>query len=154
VGETCHTAQIYALDWPKVLEVARETAVAHGVSSRYHLLPGSAFDVDWGTGYEAVLLPNFLHHFDEQTCTTLLRKANAALNPGGQVVILEFVPNEDRVSPPIPAMFSMTMFSTTPTGDAYTFPQFKEMCGKAGFGEPKLMQMEESPESLLLAKKP
>jgi len=124
------------------------------VSSRYHLLPGSAFDVDWGTGYEAVLLPNFLHHFDEQTCTTLLRKANAALNPGGQVVILEFVPNEDRVSPPIPAMFSMTMFSTTPTGDAYTFPQFKEMCGKAGFGEPKLMQMEESPESLLLAKKP
>jgi ubiquinone/menaquinone biosynthesis C-methylase UbiE len=154
VGETCHTAQIYALDWPKVLEVARETAVAHGVSSRYHLLPGSAFDVDWGTGYEAVLLPNFLHHFDEQTCTALLKKANAALNPGGQVVILEFVPNEDRVSPPIPAMFSMTMLSTTPSGDAYTFPQFKEMCGKAGFTEPKLMQMEESPESLLLAKKP
>jgi len=154
VGETCHTAQIYALDWPKVLEVARETAVAHGVSSRYNLLPGSAFDVDWGSGYEAVLLPNFLHHFDEQTCTTLLKKANAALNPGGQVVILEFVPNDDRVSPPIPAMFSMTMLSSTPTGDAYTFPQFKEMCRKAGFSEPKLTQMEESPETVLIARKP
>jgi ubiquinone/menaquinone biosynthesis C-methylase UbiE len=154
VGETSHTAQIYALDWPKVLEVARENAVAHGVSSRYHLLPGSAFDVDWGTGYEAVLLPNFLHHFDEPTCTTLLKKAHAALNSGGQVVILEFVPNDDRVSPPIAAMFSMTMLSTTPTGDAYTFLQFKEMCHKAGFTEPKLTQMEESPESLLVAKKP
>ena len=154
VGETCHTAQIYALDWPKVLEVARETAVTHGVNSRYHLLPGSAFDVEWGSGYEAVLLTNFLHHFDEQTCTSLLKKANAALNPGGQVVILEFVPNDDRVSPPIPAMFSMTMLSSTPTGDTYTFPQFQEMCRKGGFSEPKLIQLEESPESLVIAKKP
>jgi ubiquinone/menaquinone biosynthesis C-methylase UbiE len=154
VAETCHTAQIYALDWPKVLEVAQHTAVTHGVSSRYHLLPGSAFDVDWGSGYEAVLLPNFLHHFDQQTCTMLLKKANAALNPEGQLVILEFVPNDDRVSPPIPAMFSMTMFSTTPTGDAYTFRQFKEMCRNAGFKEPELIQMEESPESLLIASKP
>lgn len=145
--------QIHALDWPNVLEVARENAVAHKVDSRYHLLPGSAFDVDWGTGFDAVLLTNFLHHFNAATATRLLKKAHAALNPGGQLAVLEFVPNEDRVSPPIPAMFSMVMFSSTPEGDAYTFHQLSHMCREAGFSEPKLTPLQESPESVITAKK-
>ena len=91
------------------------------MEGRYHLLPGSAFEVDYGNGYDAVLMTNFLHHFDPATNQRLLKKAHAALNPGGQVVILEFVPNDDRVSPPVPAMFSLTMLSSTPQGDAYTY---------------------------------
>jgi methylase of polypeptide subunit release factors len=39
-------AHIYASDWKNVLQVARENAQAMGVADRYHLLPGSAFDVD------------------------------------------------------------------------------------------------------------
>ena len=153
LAEQLHNAQIYALDWPNVLEVARENATAHGVDARYHLLPGSAFEVDWGTGYDAVLLTNFLHHFNTETNISLLKKAHAALNPGGQIVLLEFVPNDDRISPPIPAMFSMVMFSTTPEGDAYTFAQFSQMCQKAGFREPKLVQLNASPESVIVATK-
>src|SRR5204863_9258175 len=55
-------AEITAVDWPKVLEVAKENAQAAGVSDRYQTNPGSAFDVDYGTGYDLVLLTNFLHH--------------------------------------------------------------------------------------------
>src|SRR5271163_5269840 len=40
-------AEIFALDWPQVLKVARENATTAGVTSRHHHLPGSAFDVDW-----------------------------------------------------------------------------------------------------------
>ena len=61
---------------------------------------GNAFDVDFGGPYDAVLLTNFLHHFDEATCVTLLKKIRAALKPGGITAMLEFVPNEDRVTPP------------------------------------------------------
>jgi 2-polyprenyl-3-methyl-5-hydroxy-6-metoxy-1,4-benzoquinol methylase len=154
LAEQLHNVQVYAIDWPNVLEVARENAVSSGVSSRYHLLPGSAFEVDWGTGYDAVLMTNFLHHFNASIATSLLKKAHAALNPGGQLAVLEFVPNEDRVSPPIPAMFSMVMFSTTPEGDAYTFGQLSQMCRLAGFEEPKLTQLDASPESVITANKP
>jgi ubiquinone/menaquinone biosynthesis C-methylase UbiE len=126
-------AEITAVDWAAVLEVATENAAQAGVSPRYRTLPGSAFEVDFGTDYDVVLLTNFLHHFDARTNETLLRKVCAALKPGGRAVILEFVPNEDRVSPPIPAGFALSMLMDTKGGDAYTFRELESMCRNAGF---------------------
>jgi SAM-dependent methyltransferase len=126
-------ARIVALDWQAVLEVAKENARKAGVANRYETLPGSAFDVDYGSGYDVVLLTNFLHHFDPPTCEKLLRKVCAALNPGGTAVTLEFVPNEDRVSPPAAAAFSLMMLGSTVSGDAYTFSELETMFRDAGF---------------------
>ena len=91
------------------------------------MMPGSAFEVDFDGPYDAVLLTNFLHHFDKPTCVGLLQKIHAALRPGGQCATLEFVPNEDRVSPPTPAAFAMTMLTTTAAGDAYTLSELTNM---------------------------
>src|SRR6266481_759550 len=93
-------AEITAVDWPNVLEVAKENAQAAGVAGRFETRPGSAFDVDYGKGYDIILLTNFLHHFDAPTCETLLGKVHGALADDGRAVTLEFVPNPDRVSPP------------------------------------------------------
>ena len=102
-------AQITALDWHAVLSVARENAEAAGVSRRYHTLAGSAFDADWGSGFDLVLLANFLHLLDRDACVTLLQKARKSLISGGRAVAVEFVVNADRVSPRFPAMFSFQM---------------------------------------------
>jgi hypothetical protein len=126
-------ARITAVDWRKVLEVAERNARKAGVESRYELLPGSAFEVEFGGPYDVVLLTNFLHHFDVPTNTGLLKKVRAAMKPGGSVAILEFVPNDDRISPPPAAAFSMTMLSSTRAGDAYTFSQLQSMLTDAGF---------------------
>jgi ubiquinone/menaquinone biosynthesis C-methylase UbiE len=147
-------AEIYALDWANVLAVAQDNATAMGVAGRYHLLPGNAFTVDLGSGYDAVLLTNFLHHVDPGTNEALLERVHAALAPGGQVVILEFVPNDDRISPPPAAMFSMTMLCNTPHGDAYTFAELGSMCRNAGFEALELVSLAPGPESLVLARKP
>lgn len=127
-------ARIVGLDWAMVLEVAKANAQKAGVANRYETLPGSAFDVNFGGPYDIVLLTNFLHHFDPPTCVGLLEKVRAALKPGGQAAALEFVPNEDRVSPPMQAAFSLIMLATTPSGDAYTFRELKAMYREAGFG--------------------
>jgi SAM-dependent methyltransferase len=126
-------AQIYACDWKNVLAVAEENARAMGVGDRHHLLPGSAFEVDFGGGYDLALVANFLHHFDPPTCTSFMKKVHAALEPGGRAAIVEFVPNPDRVSPPMAAAFSMVMLATTPSGDAYTFAELESMSKDAGF---------------------
>ena len=131
-------AEITALDWKAVLEVAKENAAKAGVSDRYQTIEGSAFDVEFGTGYDLVLLTNFLHHFDPPTCETLLRKVRAALAEGGRAVTLEFVPNEDRISPPDAAAFSVMMLTSTPSGDAYTFSELERMFAKAGFSRSTL----------------
>jgi len=154
VAERLPQAHIYALDWANVLEVAQENATKQKLAARYHLLPGSAFDVEYGTGFDAVLITNLLHHFEPAANEKLLKKAHAALNPGGQVVILEFVPNDDRVSPPVPALFSLTMLGSTPRGDAYTLAEYGTMCRNAGFEAPRLIALEPMPESLVVARKP
>jgi 2-polyprenyl-3-methyl-5-hydroxy-6-metoxy-1,4-benzoquinol methylase len=146
-------AQIYALDWPKVLEVATENAQQAGVAARHHLIPGSAFDAPLGDGYDLALITNFLHHFDRDTCISFLRKVHASLAPGGRAAILEFVPNPDRVTPATPASFSLIMLASTPSGDAYTFAELASMAQAAGFSRVIPSDAPVMPEQLVLAYK-
>lgn len=62
---------------------------------------------------------------------------------------VEFVPNDDRVSPPSAAAFSMMMGSTE-GGDAYTFKELDAMCRDAGFGESTAQPL--GPQTLILTK--
>ena len=146
-------AEITALDWPNVLEVAKENAQAAGVSGRFETKPGSAFEVDYGTGYDVILLTNFLHHFDAPACETLLRKVHGALADGGRAVTLEFVPNPDRVSPPQAAAFSMMMLGSTPAGDAYTFAELDTMFRNAGFARSEMHELPPSIERVVISHK-
>jgi ubiquinone/menaquinone biosynthesis C-methylase UbiE len=144
-------AQIYGADWKNVLEVANKNAQAMGVGDRYHLIPGSAFESDFGGEYDLVLVPNFLHHFDAPTCTSFMRKVHTSLAPGGRAAIVEFVPNPDRVTPPSAASFSMTMLSSTPSGDAYTFAEIENISKNAGFARVELSPAEIGFQSLVIA---
>ena len=146
-------AQITAVDWPSVLEVAMENAAKAGVSARYMARPGSAFEAELGNGYDVVLLTNIFHHFDKGTCVQLMRRAYEALKPGGQAVTLEFVPNEDRVSPPTEAGFSLNMLVGTDAGDAYTFAEYEEMFRKAGFLETVLHEIPGMPQEVMVSAK-
>ncbi len=146
-------AEIVSLDWPAVLEVASQNAREAGVADRLSLLPGDAFEVEFGEGFDIVLLTNFLHHFDPPTCTRLLRKIHPALNEGGRVVTLEFIPNEDRVTPAEQASFSMIMLASTATGDAYTFKELDRMFADAGFAQSELYRMEGPPQSVVVSTK-
>jgi len=145
-------AHVTGLDWAPVLRVALDNARKAGVHERYNMLPGSAFEVDFGGPYDAVLLTNFLHHFDKPTCVSLLNKVHAALRPGGRVATLEFVPNEDRVSPPMPAAFSMTMLTSTVAGDAYTLGELTAMYNEAGFGGIKAHPIPMSPHTVVMGR--
>ncbi len=146
-------AEITAVDWKGVLEVAKENAQKAGVADRYNTIEGSAFDVEFGSGYDLVLLTNFLHHFDPPTCETLLRKVRAALADGGRAVTLEFVPNEDRVTPPDSAGFSLVMLAGTPGGDAYTYSELERMFANAGFSRSTIHPLPPTIQHVVISEK-
>jgi ubiquinone/menaquinone biosynthesis C-methylase UbiE len=146
-------ASIVALDWAPVLEVAKENAQKAGVGDRVTLLPGSAFDAPLGTGYDFVLLTNILHHFDPPNCEKLMRRMQAALRRGGRAITLEFVPNEDRVSPPTAAAFSLIMLTGTDAGDAYTLSEYEKMFRNSGFAKTVLHQVPDMPQQVLVSEK-
>ncbi|MCA1578453.1 MAG: methyltransferase domain-containing protein [Acidobacteria bacterium] len=146
-------AEITAVDWSAVLEVAKENAQKMGVADRYQTNEGSAFNVEFGSSYDLVLLTNFLHHFDPPTCETLLRKVHSALGDGGRAVTLEFIPNEDRVTPPDAAGFSMMMLTSTPSGDAYTFSELEQMFARAGFSRSTLHPLPPTIQQVVVSEK-
>lgn len=155
IGFATHNqqAEITAVDWKAVLEVAKENAQRAGVADRYKTIEGSAFDVEFGSGYDVVLLTNFLHHFDPPTCETLLRKVHAALADGGRAVTLEFVPNDDRITPPEAAGFSLMMLVGTPGGDAYTFSELERMAANAGFSRSTLHPLPPTIQHVVISEK-
>jgi ubiquinone/menaquinone biosynthesis C-methylase UbiE len=146
-------AQITAVDWAPVLAVAKENAATADVADRVSFRPGSAFEADLGEGYDIVLLTNIFHHFDIPTCEKLMRRVHSALNPGGKAITLEFVPNEDRVTPPMAAGFGLIMLANTDAGDAYTFSQYEKMFRSAGFAKTTLHPVPDMPQQVLLSEK-
>jgi len=146
-------AHVVGLDWANVLEVAKENARKAGVADRFSTIPGSAFDVDFGAGYDIVLVPNFLHHFDPATNESLLKKVHAALKSDGIVLTPDFIPNEDRVTPARDAMFSLQMLGATPHGDAYTFVELDRMFRNAGFARSELRDLAPHPQRLVVSYK-
>lgn len=153
IARTIPEADITAQDWPNVLTVARENAQAAGITKRFHELPGSAFEVEFEKDYDVILLTNFLHHFDVATCDTFLKKVYSSLKPGGSVITLEFIPNEDRISPAPMAEFCLIMLATTPAGDAYVFSEYDRMFRHAGFGESIMQDIPASNERVIITKK-
>ena len=150
VAKAVPDALVTAVDWAPVLAVAKVNAEAAGIADRFHMVAGSAMDLDWGCDFDLILLPNFLHHFTFDTCVSLLRKTKLSLAADGQALGIEFVPNEDRISPPIPAMFAFWTLATTPGGDAHTERELCEMARNAGFRGAKTRPLAPGPESLVV----
>ena len=146
-------AEVTALDWANVLTVAQENAKAAGVEDRFSTRPGSAFEINLGQDYDLVLLTNFLHHFDRPTCEAFLQKVHGCLNKNGKVITLEFVPDEDRISPPTMADFSLIMLATTPAGDAYTFSEYDSMFRHAGFSQSEMHDVPASNQRAIITQK-
>jgi precorrin-6B methylase 2 len=146
-------AEIVAVDWPAVLEVAKENARNAGLGDRYTVREGSAFETDMGSGYDYVLLTNIFHHFDMPTCEKLMKRVHTALKAGGKAITLEFVPNEDRVTPPMAAAFSLIMLANTEGGDAYTFAEYEKMFRNAGFARSSLHPVPGMPQQVVVSEK-
>jgi hypothetical protein len=66
---------------------------------------------------------------------------------------VEFVPNEDRLTPPMPAEFSLVMLANTSAGDAYTFSELERMFGNAGFRSAELHDIFPSPQRVVIGSK-
>jgi ubiquinone/menaquinone biosynthesis C-methylase UbiE len=150
IARACPEASVTAVDWEKVLAVALSNAARTGVADRYRTVFGSAFDVDWGAGFDLILLPNFLHHFGRADCIALLQKARRSLSQAGRVLVIEFVPNEDRVSPPLQAMFAFWMLASTPAGDAHTLGDIESMAANAGFARITARPLPPTPQTLVV----
>ncbi|WP_165774873.1 methyltransferase [Candidatus Viridilinea mediisalina] len=146
------TATIFEL--PPVIPVAQELVAASGLTERVALQSGDFKQDHLGTGYHLALLFGILTHQTTDEAVALLTKVHAALEPGGAVVIHNFLLNSDRVGPLDATLFDLHMLLANKTGAAYTSDELAAWLEAAGFTKPEtLMLNEPEPLRLLVARK-
>ena len=146
-------AEVTALDWKAVLEVAKENAQKMGVADRYQDDRRQRFRCRVWHRLRPGSIDQLSASLRRSDFETLYRKVHAALADGGRAVTLEFVPNDDRVTPPDAAGFSMQMLVGTPSGDAYTFAELERMAANAGFSRSTIHPLKPSIQSVVVSEK-
>src|SRR6266849_2622775 len=114
--------------------VTRELIRNHGLQDRLIARQGSIFTADLGSDYDAVLVSNVIHGFNEKENRTLLNRVRGALRPGGKVYIVEFFLDDRLTKPAKASVFSVMMYKFTATGRCYSWRETKGWLKELGFG--------------------
>lgn len=125
------------LDLPSVIERARLYIEREGLLGRVDLVPGDLHVTDLGTGYDVVFISAILHMLSPADCQSLISRAAAALNAGGQVVVSDFIMDDARLRPPQGTLFALNMLVATERGDSYTEAEIREWMAQAGLAQIK-----------------
>ena len=126
--------QATILDSALALETAKKHVSDHRLTDRIELVSGDIWQRDWERAYDVILLFNFIHNFDLDANIKLLQKAHAALNPGGQVAILDQL--EGAVSGSAAnAIVQLLgfMYYLLANGRTFSHEEIRSMVGQAGF---------------------
>jgi cyclopropane fatty-acyl-phospholipid synthase-like methyltransferase len=134
-----------------VLEVAAENARAAGLAGRWEAHPGSALETEFAGPYDVALVARFLHLLAPQQREALLRRVRAALAPGGRVVALQIMLNDDRVSPPFAAAMNFNVLATTPPGQVPTAGELEAVFRTVGFDRLERHDLPDSDERVVVA---
>ena len=124
------TAQIY--DLPTTRNFAETTVSRFDLSNRIGFVAGDYTTDPIPSGFDAAWLSHVLHADGPDACKILLRKAVAALNPGGLLMVQEFILNDEKDGPSFPALFSLNMLIGTEHGQSYSQLELSAMLMEAG----------------------
>lgn len=121
-----------AFDLPDVLPLTRDYVRRAGLLSRFDFIAGDFLCDDWGEGYDLVLLSAIVHMNGPQENQRLVARAARSLNPGGQLVIQDFIMRPDRTRPVVGAIFALNMLVATTAGDTFTAAEVRGWMRAAG----------------------
>jgi len=119
-------------DLPSVVSMTQEYVAREGLSDRVKTVAGD-YEVDeLGRGFDLAFLSAIIHSNSESANRRLLRKCAEALKPKGQLVVQDFIVDEDRTGPPFAVLFALNMLVGTESGDTYTESEVREWMREAG----------------------
>lgn len=126
------TLRATAFDLPEVLALTRGYVRRAGLLRRFDFIAGDFNRNGFGSGYDLVLLSAIVHMNDAGQNQRLIARAAAALNPGGQLVVQDFIMRPDRTRPAAGAFFALNMLVATARGDSYTASEIGSWMRAAG----------------------
>ncbi len=122
-------------DLPTTRPFAEKTIARHGLSDRIRFLAGNYVDDDIGDSYDVAWLSHILHAEGPAECDRIVDKVVRALQPGGMILIHEFILDDTMDGPLFPALFSLNMLQGTEQGQAYSQYGIFRMLESAGVSQ-------------------
>lgn len=129
-------------DLPTTREFAEQTVERFGLSGRVSFAAGDFEVQELPGGFDVAWLSHILHGVGPQECVKILKKTVAALEPGGMLMVQEFVLDDSKVAPLFPTLFSLNMLLGTPDGQAYSESELIDMLTAAGATEVRRLPLE------------
>lgn len=134
--------QATIFDLPTTRTIAEKTVSQFNLQERIKFVAGD-FQDDPLTGcYDVAWLSHVLHGEGVSGCVNMLQKTVEALEPGGLLLVQEFILNDTGAGPLFPALFSLNMLLGTPQGKAYSEKEIKSLLELAGMGQVERLPME------------
>jgi SAM-dependent methyltransferase len=125
------TATVFEL--PAVVPFAREIVTQAGLADRVSVQAGDFQQEGLGHGYDVALVFGVLNGEPPEGRPALIRKVYDCLNPGGRIVLSDFVLDPDRAGPPEAAIFALQMLLATEAGGLDTSEDWARWLAGAGF---------------------
>jgi predicted O-methyltransferase YrrM len=122
-------------DLPTTRPFAEEMIGKFDMSERVNFVEGNYLEDDLSGKYDVIWMSHILHAEGPESCQRLIQKAIERLDPGGMIIIHEFILNDSMDGPLFPALFSLNMLIGTEGGQSYSEDQLKQMLMKAGAKE-------------------
>ena len=120
-------------DLPNVIPLSRKYLEKEKLSDRIQTKPGDYNLDEFDRGFDLHFLSAIIHSNAADENRKLIKKCFRALNANGQIIIQDFVMDEDRISPVFGALFALNMLVGTASGDTYTESEITSWMVEAGF---------------------
>jgi hypothetical protein len=134
------TAVVY--DLPSTRPFAEQSIARFGLADRIAFESGDFMSGEIRGRYDVAWLSHILHGVGPLACALILKKAVAALEPGGSILVQEFILDDTMDRPLYPALFSLNMLLGTPDGKSYSQGELFSMLGAAGAGNLRRISLE------------
>ena len=122
-------------DLPEVVPITRRYVAEAGFADRIDTRAGDYHTDDIGSGYDVVFLSAIIHSNSYEENRALIRRCVEALRPGGQVIVQDFIMEENRVQPEHGALFALNMLVATEAGDTFTEHEVRTWMEEAGLSD-------------------
>jgi cyclopropane fatty-acyl-phospholipid synthase-like methyltransferase len=142
------------IDFPSVADVGRRFVAKAGLEDRVDFVCGSALAVDWPGAHDAILFSYVSGSVAAEGVYEFYRRAYRALVPGGRVLVHDFMVDDDRRGPLLPALWALQHAAFTPGGVSLTPSFVKGALTEAGFADIEILPFVPAMTRLVLARKP
>ena len=105
-------------DMPETVAIAREIAAGEGVELTFR--EGDALSDPVGEGYDLIFISHLFHAYSADDNRQILAHCLKGLNPGGRIVVQEFLVDDTLTQPLHGALFAVNMLVNTEGGRCYS----------------------------------